>query len=113
MVTREGSVLPVSLWLRRLSPSSPTGPETEERCLAVVEPVIRREARLLLDATGRVLTADSEACLLFQHEPSEMIGLPAVALIPAFQQPQAGQPMTKVIVMITKQHSIIAIEIGD
>jgi hypothetical protein len=98
MVTREQAVIPVSLWLRRLSPTSPTGAgvESEERCLAVVEPVVRKEARLLLDSGGRVLTADAEACLLFQHEPAEMIGLPAHGLIPAIQLPQPGQSLTKV-----------------
>jgi len=38
MVSREGMVVPVSLWLRSLP--------TEDRCLAVAEPVERRVAQV-------------------------------------------------------------------
>lgn len=38
MVGKDGSIIPVSLWLRRL--------QMDDRCLAVAEPVERRVARV-------------------------------------------------------------------
>lgn len=38
MISKDGGVIPVSLWLRRL--------QMDDRCLAVAEPVERRVARV-------------------------------------------------------------------
>ncbi|KAK7861668.1 hypothetical protein R5R35_005350 [Gryllus longicercus] len=87
MLTKDGNVVPVSLWLRKL--------ETESRCLAVAEPVERRVARLVMDRAGCIMSADAETALIFQYEEEELEGADIATLIPAIKLPGNEAVITK------------------
>lgn len=81
MIHRNGSKIPVSLWIRQID-------GVEGRCLAVAEPVERRVAQLLVDSHGIVISGDNEALLLFQLESlDKFVGMDISLLIPAIQLP--------------------------
>ncbi|XP_026275517.1 PAS domain-containing serine/threonine-protein kinase isoform X1 [Frankliniella occidentalis] len=79
MVSKDGGIIPVSLWLRRL--------QMDDRCLAVAEPVERRVAKLEVDSFGRILWMDQDATQLFQYTIEEVEGEDIKLLIPAFLMP--------------------------
>lgn len=87
MVSKDGGIIPVSLWLRRL--------QMDDRCLAVAEPVERRVARLEVDAYGRILWFDQDASQLFQYSVEEVEGEDIKLLIPAFLLPAHPDSLPK------------------
>lgn len=87
MISKDGSIIPVSLWLRRL--------QMDDRCLAVAEPVERRVARLEVDAYGRILWLDQDASQLFQYSVEEVEGEDIKLLIPAFLLPAHPENLPK------------------
>lgn len=87
MISKDGGVIPVSLWLRRL--------QMDDRCLAVAEPVERRVARLEVDAYGRILWMDPDASQLFQYTIEEVEGEDIKLLIPAFLMPSHPDTLPK------------------
>lgn len=81
MIHRNGSKIPVSLWIRQID-------GVEGRCLAVAEPVERRVAQLLIDSHGIVISGDNEALMLFQLDSLEkFVGMDITLIIPAIQLP--------------------------
>lgn len=81
MITKSGTTLAVSLWIRQI--------DTDGRCLAVAEPVERRVARLVVDGQGQVTSGDYEALMLFQMDTvEEFTGIHVTTLIPAIKLPE-------------------------
>ncbi|KAK3926668.1 PAS domain-containing serine/threonine-protein kinase [Frankliniella fusca] len=87
MISKDGGIIPVSLWLRRL--------QMDDRCLAVAEPVERRVAKLEVDAYGRILWVDQDATQLFQYTIEEVEGEDIKLLIPAFLMPAHPDSLPK------------------
>ncbi|XP_049954466.1 PAS domain-containing serine/threonine-protein kinase isoform X2 [Schistocerca serialis cubense] len=87
MVTKDERIVPVSLWLRKL--------ETDARCLAVAEPVERRVANIVIDDRGYIISADTEAGIIFQYEEEQLQGTDISSLIPSLKVPCPEEVMPK------------------
>ncbi|XP_064480754.1 PAS domain-containing serine/threonine-protein kinase-like isoform X2 [Ornithodoros turicata] len=83
LVDNDGEVVPVSVWMRRL------GPDSEPRCLVVMEPVQRTTATVVFDADkGKITAADKSLALLCGYSSgSDLEGMSITELIPALQLP--------------------------
>ncbi|KAJ2940611.1 hypothetical protein O0L34_g14717 [Tuta absoluta] len=84
LVSKAGSAVQVSLWIRQLDSDGPW--------LVVAEPVNCKTVVLSVEAdTGVIVSVDSEeAALLFQAEcRDKLVGLPVASLIPSIQLPPA------------------------
>ncbi|XP_041975737.1 PAS domain-containing serine/threonine-protein kinase [Aricia agestis] len=82
LITKEGGLVQVSLWIRQLDSDGP--------CLVVAEPVSCKNVVLTVDAeSGLVISCEgSDAALLFQAESADkLVGLPIASLIPSIQLP--------------------------
>lgn len=83
LIDNDGEVVPVSVWMRRL------GPDSEPRCLVVMEPVQRITATVVFDgAKGNVTSADRNMALLCGYSNgSDLEGMSVFELIPALRLP--------------------------
>ncbi|XP_026319661.1 PAS domain-containing serine/threonine-protein kinase [Hyposmocoma kahamanoa] len=82
LLSKDGRLVQVSLWIRQLDNDGP--------CLVVAEPVSCKNVVLTIDAeSGLIVACDSDdAALLFQAESRDkLIGLPIASLIPSIQIP--------------------------
>lgn len=80
MITKNGSKVAVSLWVRQI--------DADGRCLAVAEPVERRIAQIVVDKEGKIKSIDNEALVLFQLDSAdELLETDIKHLIPAIQLP--------------------------
>ncbi|XP_068626475.1 PAS domain-containing serine/threonine-protein kinase [Battus philenor] len=90
LLTKDGSSVQVSLWIRQLDNDGP--------CLVVAEPVSCKNVVLTVDAeTGIIVSCDGgDAALLFQADSADkLIGLPISSLIPSIQLPSPDIPIQK------------------
>ncbi|XP_031768886.2 PAS domain-containing serine/threonine-protein kinase isoform X1 [Galleria mellonella] len=90
LLTKDGSAVQVSLWIRQLDSDGP--------CLVVAEPVSCKNVLLTVEAdTGLIISCSGEdAALLFQAESSDkLVGLPIASLIPSIQLPAHDTLITK------------------
>ncbi|XP_061385658.1 PAS domain-containing serine/threonine-protein kinase isoform X2 [Danaus plexippus] len=88
LLTKDGSSVQVSLWIRQLDSDGP--------CLVVAEPIICKNVVLTIDGDGIITSCEGEdGALLFQAESSDkLIGLPVSSLIPSIHLPH-DVPMSK------------------
>ncbi|CAK1601725.1 unnamed protein product [Parnassius mnemosyne] len=90
LLTKDGTSVQVSLWIRQLDNDGP--------CLVVAEPVSCKNVVLTVDAeTGIIVSCDGgDAALLFQADSADkLIGLPIASLIPSIQLPTYDAPIPK------------------
>lgn len=95
MITKTGSTIAVSLWIRQI--------DTEGRCLAVAEPVERRVARLSVADNGLIIKGDYEAMLLFQMDDDDFKCKHVNTLIPAIKLPDVRDPHSTIPKSVHKQ----------
>ncbi|XP_047520416.1 PAS domain-containing serine/threonine-protein kinase isoform X2 [Pieris napi] len=82
LLSKDGTALQVSLWIRQLDSDGP--------CLVVAEPVSCKNVLFTIDAdTGTIISCEgADAGLLFQAESCEkLVGLPIASLIPSIHLP--------------------------
>ncbi|CAF4863394.1 unnamed protein product [Pieris macdunnoughi] len=82
LLSKDGTALQVSLWIRQLDADGP--------CLVVAEPVSCKNVLFTIDAdTGTIISCEgADAGLLFQAESCEkLVGLPIASLIPSIHLP--------------------------
>ncbi|CAH2050069.1 unnamed protein product, partial [Iphiclides podalirius] len=90
LLSKDGTSVQVSLWIRQLDNDGP--------CLVVAEPVSCKNVVLTVDAeTGVIVSCDGgDAALLFQADSADkLLGLPVASLIPSIQLPANDAPIPK------------------
>ncbi|KPI91804.1 PAS domain-containing serine/threonine-protein kinase [Papilio xuthus] len=90
LLTKDGTSVQVSLWIRQLDNDGP--------CLVIAEPVSCKNVVLTVDAeTGIIVSCDGgDAALLFQADSADkLVGLPVASLIPSIHLPSYDTPISK------------------
>ncbi|XP_013149578.1 PREDICTED: PAS domain-containing serine/threonine-protein kinase [Papilio polytes] len=92
LLTKDGTSVQVSLWIRQLDNDGP--------CLVIAEPVSCKNVVLTVDAeTGMIVSCEGggggDAALLFQADSADkLVGLPVAALIPSIHLPPYDTPIS-------------------
>ncbi|XP_052234562.1 uncharacterized protein LOC127847053 isoform X3 [Dreissena polymorpha] len=89
-VDKNGLVLPVSIWVKRLEVSP------EPRCLVAMEPVERTIATVHFSAEGMIMSCDEQLAYLHGYDSDrDLAGAHIHDLIPALKLPPADGGLTK------------------
>ncbi|XP_071958896.1 PAS domain-containing serine/threonine-protein kinase-like isoform X2 [Antedon mediterranea] len=87
-----GLILPVSVWIKKITN------DADPRCLVVMEPVDKESAVATIDASGCILSADSQLAYIHAYSSdSDLIGMNIKQLIPSFILPDADCKLPKEI----------------
>ncbi|XP_060589751.1 PAS domain-containing serine/threonine-protein kinase-like isoform X2 [Ruditapes philippinarum] len=89
-VDKNGLILPVSMWVKKLETSK------QPRCLVVMEPVERTVAVVKFAADGTIVSCDDQLAYIHGfHEREDVQGTHIKDLIPAFKLPVPGERLPK------------------
>ncbi|KAL4217724.1 hypothetical protein ACF0H5_022464 [Mactra antiquata] len=89
-VDKNGLILPVSMWVKKLETSR------EPRCLVVMEPVERTVATVKFSSDGTIVSCDNQLAYIHGYQGSgDLEGSHINDLIPAFKLPVPGERICK------------------
>ncbi|GAB1609067.1 domain-containing serine serine/threonine-protein kinase-like [Argonauta hians] len=89
-VDKDGLVLPVSLWMKRVDYNN------KSRCLVAMEPIHRLISSVYFDPKGNIVRCDEKlSCFFGYSNNNDIHGTNITQLIPAFKLPKPSLRLTK------------------